>query len=359
MTKELKFSADFLNEPAYEFLKTDEHLGKNIILLGYGGSHAYGTNIPTSDVDVRGVTSNTVDCILGVDSFDQREDHPTDTVVYSLNKAISLFSACNPNAIEILGLRKQDYFLITPIGQELIDNKQMFLSKRVVHAFGGYATAQLRRLQNALAHDAYPQAEKNKHIVGSIENAMATFNDRYNEKFNIKVHCNDKELLVDMNLKDYPLLDSYNMFSEMRSIMREYEKLNHRNTKKDDAHLNKHAMHLIRLLVTGEEILRTGEINTYREKEHDLLMDIRNGKYQLDDHTFHSSFFEMLDEYEKKFRYVADNTFLPDKPNMKNIKAFLKEANLKVILQEEMDKPKKFQNKKPKAVTMTKERQSL
>ena len=31
--------------PNYDFLKTNEHLGKNVILLTLGGSHAYGTNI--------------------------------------------------------------------------------------------------------------------------------------------------------------------------------------------------------------------------------------------------------------------------------------------------------------------------
>ena len=33
----------------YDFLRTNEKLGNNIILLGLGGSHAYGTNIKTSD----------------------------------------------------------------------------------------------------------------------------------------------------------------------------------------------------------------------------------------------------------------------------------------------------------------------
>lgn len=42
----------------YEFLKSNEHLGGRIIMLGLGGSHAYGTNIETSDLDVRGCALN-------------------------------------------------------------------------------------------------------------------------------------------------------------------------------------------------------------------------------------------------------------------------------------------------------------
>ena len=43
-----------LQTPAYDFLRSNPHMGKNIILLGLGGSYAYGTNTENSDLDVRG-----------------------------------------------------------------------------------------------------------------------------------------------------------------------------------------------------------------------------------------------------------------------------------------------------------------
>ena len=43
-----------LETAEYDFLRTNEHLGRNIILLGLGGSHAYGTETETSDLDIRG-----------------------------------------------------------------------------------------------------------------------------------------------------------------------------------------------------------------------------------------------------------------------------------------------------------------
>jgi len=45
----------------------------------------------------------------------------------------------------------------------------------------------------------------------------------------------------------------------------------------------KHAMHLIRLLITGTEVLEGKGINTYREKEREFLLDIRKGKYSYND----------------------------------------------------------------------------
>ena len=38
----------------YGFLKSNPNLNDNIILMGLGGSHAYGTNNENSDIDIRG-----------------------------------------------------------------------------------------------------------------------------------------------------------------------------------------------------------------------------------------------------------------------------------------------------------------
>ena len=50
--------------PEYDFLRTDPHLVDNICLLTYGGSHAYGTNIEGSDMDIRGIALNSAEEIL-------------------------------------------------------------------------------------------------------------------------------------------------------------------------------------------------------------------------------------------------------------------------------------------------------
>ena len=60
-----------LKSEEYDFLRTDPHLGNNIILLGLGGSHAYGTNIETSDLDIRGCAINSKIEILTNMNFEQ------------------------------------------------------------------------------------------------------------------------------------------------------------------------------------------------------------------------------------------------------------------------------------------------
>lgn len=49
----LKEIKQTINSTEYSFLRENEHLGNNIILLGLGGSHAYGTNNKDSDLDIR------------------------------------------------------------------------------------------------------------------------------------------------------------------------------------------------------------------------------------------------------------------------------------------------------------------
>ena len=48
------------------------------------------------------------------------------------------------------------------------------------------------------------------------------------------------------------------------AITRNYDKIHHRNKKKDDAHLNKHAMHLVRLYLMCLDILEREEIVTVK-----------------------------------------------------------------------------------------------
>lgn len=334
---------EILNGTEYGFIQTNEHLGKHVILLGLAGSYSYGTNIETSDIDVRGITLNQKSDLIGLTQFEQYVDENTDTVIFAFNKLITLLLSCNPNAIELLGLNPEHYLYLNDIGQLLLDNKKLFLSRRAIQSFGGYADAQLRRLQNALARDTFPQGEKEQHIFNSVKNTMHSFNTSYKnfESGSIEIFIDEAvnpeletEIFVNANLSHYPLRDYASMWNAMANVVRDYEKIGKRNKKKDDLHLNKHAMHLVRLFMMALDILEKGEINTYREKEHDLLMDIRFGKYQKEDGTFHDSFYEMVSDYEKRLHYAAENTDLPEEPDMKRVQDLVMTINERVIRDE-------------------------
>ena len=87
---ELDMNWELLANKDYAFLTESPLLGNNILLLTLGGSHAYGTNVETSDIDVRGITHSPIDSLLGNRVFEQYEDETTDTVVYGLNKIVQV-----------------------------------------------------------------------------------------------------------------------------------------------------------------------------------------------------------------------------------------------------------------------------
>ena len=329
-----------MNSPEYDFLHTNKRLGNRIILLGLGGSHAYGTSNANSDIDFRGITLNMPSDLIGLTEFEQYEDEHTDTVIYSFNKIVKLLLECNPNTCEILGLDEDQYLIKTPLGQELIDNRDLFLSKRAAKSFGGYASAQLRRLQNAIARDSMPQAEKEQHILNSVRNALDDFNRRYDDFDNgsIKLYIDqavtpslETEIFVDANYSHFPLRDYEKMFSTMNTVIREYDKIGKRNKKKDDNHLNKHAMHLIRLFMMAIDILDKGIIKTHRTEDLDLLLKIRNGEFQKEDHTFISEFYDILNHYERELERATKESLLPDNPDMDKVEAFVEYVNRKAI----------------------------
>ena len=136
----------------------------------------------------------------------------------------------------------------------------------------------------------------------------------------------------DVNLKHYPLRDWAGMWNEMKAIVSSYTKIGKRNEKAiSHDKLGKHMAHLIRLYMMGIDILEKEEIITYREKEHDLLMDIRNGKYLDSNRQPTSDFYDILNEYEKKFDYAKENTSLPDLPDYKRIREFKAYVNEMIV----------------------------
>lgn len=266
---------DLINSSTYEFLRTDEHLGNHIMLMTLGGSYAYGTNIEGSDLDIRGIAMERRQEILGLSNFEQFENKKTDTVIYGFKKIVNLLINCNPNVIEILGTKPEHIFAITDEGKMLRNHVNLFLSRKVAHSFGGYANQQLRRLQNAF------QIEDGIQFSG----VQRSFDD---------------------------------IIKQLTSVSRQ---LNKRNNKKDEKHMNKHIMHLVRLFLMGIEILEGKGINTYRENDREMLLKIRNNEYSYEE------IFQMVDEYNKKFIYAKDNTPLLANPNMKKIEEIVMTIN--------------------------------
>lgn len=329
-----------LKSEDYNFLQENKNLGKNIIILTLSGSHAYGMNKEDSDLDIRGAALNSKeDILLGLD-FEQVVDFDTDTTIYSFNKILQLLSSNNPNVIEILGCKPEHYIYVSNVGRELLDNQKMFLSKLCIHSFAGYASSQLRRMENKAAR-LVGQAQNEAHILKSINNARFEFKNRYypHEDSDVKLYIDkstqeeyDSEIFMDVNLTHYPLRDWAGMWNEMKSIVSSYNKIGMRNKKAINHNkLGKHMAHLLRLYMMCIDILEKEKIITYRSDEHELLMSIRNGEYLDDNKQPIPAFYDLLNEYEKRFEYAKANTSLPDLSDYKRINEFKMDVNERIV----------------------------
>ena len=179
------------------------------------------------------------------------------------------------------------------------------------------------------------------HILRSIEHASETFRDHF---FNydddaIKLYIDksereeyDTEIFMDINLKHYPLRDYKDMWSSMQNVVKDYAKIGKRNAHAIEHNkLAKHMMHLVRLYLMCFDILEKGEINTYRDKDHDFLMSIRNGKYLDDNRQPTAEFFDIVDELEAKLEVLKNTSDLPDQPDYKAINEFVASVNERVV----------------------------
>ena len=341
---------DFINNKEYDFLRTDPHLKDNICLLTLGGSHAYGTNTQASDIDLRGVALESKEEILTGTNFEQVIDTKTDTTIYGFRKFVSLLTKCNPNTIELLG--NEDYIFLNDVGRKLLENKDLFITKQAFYTFGGYARAQLNRLENKSFPDL-PQPKKEEQILRSIENAKNAFPEKYpfrsGDKIDLYIDDSAKqdletEIFLDISLSHYPLRDSNAMLAELQTVLKDYDKLGHRNKNAETNNkINKHAMHLVRLMLTGTELLKTGEIHTYRKDDHEFLMDIRNGKF-MQNGVLNKEFFQMIDELNNNLKEAYEKSPLPDKVDKNKVNKFILDIYEKNLFNKQDNKFSKLES---------------
>lgn len=142
------------------------------VLLGYRGSIVHGMyrnpdhhSDAIDDKDIMGVAISPLDTYFGLRHFEQREAkiREWDSVVYEYRKFVRLLCQGNPNVLSLLWIEPHYYIYRHPAGQALIDDRELFNSRRVYHAFTGYAYSQLKRMTH-LAHQGY-MGEKRKALV--------------------------------------------------------------------------------------------------------------------------------------------------------------------------------------------------
>jgi predicted nucleotidyltransferase len=333
----------------------------NTALLVRHGSHAYGTNTPASDEDFKGIAIPPKKYFLGtMHRFEQAElkAPDPDAVIYDIRKFFNLAADCNPNIIEVLHTDPSDHFLVTPIGQEILDHKDDFLSKKIKFTFMGYSVAQLKRIKThkrwimnppkevptraslglpeqtlipadqLMAATAEVQKELDRFqfdfmegleestkisIRGTVHEMLAELKittDQHWEAAARKIGLSDNLILVMQREREYAGAkrewDQYQNWKKTRNPVRSA-------LEEKYGYDTKHAYHLVRLIRMCREILTTGKVLVKRPDREELLT-IRNGAWSYE------QLIEFADREEKELNDLyLTSTALPKMPNKEKL----------------------------------------
>jgi uncharacterized protein len=338
---------------------------KNLLLFEcISGSRAYGTDLPTSDTDIKGVFVMPKNEFYGLEYIEQVNSEKNDEVYYELRRFAELLYKNNPNILEMLATPADCILYCHPLFKPFLQHN--FLSKLCKDTFAGFAFAQIKKARGLNKKINVPEAPKRKtpldfcYIVekqGSttllkwLEKrgfkhedcglvAIANMRDLYGLYHDVSGECVfsgilRKEISNEIALSSVPqdmtstAIMSFNKdgYSRHCKEYREYHSwLENRNEERYENSLShgknydsKNMMHTIRLLDTALEIIEFGTLQVRRPNREQLLK-IRRGEFQYE---------ELMEQAETKLaqiEHLFPKCKLPLQPDKELIERLLVEV---------------------------------
>lgn len=333
--------------------KDIEWLWPRTLFLTAHGSHAYGTNLPTSDRDYKGFAVPPKEYFLGyAKRFEQAEfKGDPDMVVYGIQKFFKLAADCNPSIIEVLFTDQADHQIVHPLAIPILQKRDLFISKKAKFTFSGYAVSQLKKIRSHKRWiDGGPQKPPERADFGLPENPLIPKNQldavqaaikKQIEAWDIDLTHMDDALRIDLQekissslaeqgvLKDnqwilagkklglednfIELMDAERRFGGAVNEWRSYQTwLVQRNPQRSVLEAKwgydtKHGMHLIRLMRMCREILEGKGVQVKRHDAEELLA-IRHGLWTYD------QLLEWADRQEDELNELYKTSKLPKSP---------------------------------------------
>jgi uncharacterized protein len=371
-------------------------LQKRTIFLTVAGSQSYGMATPTSDFDYRGIAIPPLNAYTSIlNKFEQcvdtdkgkhvykhydaglLQDDPRitgdeskapDMQVFEISKLIRLALDNNPSVLEILFTDERFHVMKHPLMDEILDNKELFLSKQVKARYCGYALSQLKRIKLHRKYLLNPPSHKPTRLEFNLPEytllsadhlgAAESLIQKEIDEFMIEQTHLPEDVKIELgfamsktlqavwnsiNSTEYPIGENKKYssteealyfgvardqgFSEnfIQTLARERA---YRNAKREwDQYQNwlktrnparaelekkylydtKHATHLFRLLKSCREILETGKLNVLRP-DAEFLLSIRNGAWTYD------QIVEFAEKEDNELNEVVKTCTLPKLP---------------------------------------------
>ena len=325
------------------------------IVTHLSGSKAYGTDTPESDTDIRGIFCGEKKNILTpfYKIKQQTVEDEEDTEYWELHHYMNNYVLKqNPNMIETLWIDESDITQSHDAYWYLRENAEKLLSKKVAFTYSGYALAQLKKIKshNKWINNPQPvEPPKHKQFIKLVQNFTPkkimprNFTPDFLRGHSIVHYGGDIFGVLDGHeggVKAFTDCGDFNISAKQLSgsvecsrpkyiikyLKDEYlrAKDNHHNYWDWKKNRNpkraaleekygydcKNALHTVRLLKQGEEILKGQGVIVKRPDAKELL-DIRNGAWAYDD---------LIKWAEEKDKYIRNELYntskLPKTPNL-------------------------------------------
>ena len=140
------------------------------------GSQAYGLADAASDVDRRGIYVPAADLhwsLYGVP--EQLENHETQEAYWELQKFLVLALKANPNVLECLYTPLVEK--ATPLAEELLAMKALFLSRMVYQTYNGYVMSQFKKMQADLRNHGQVKWKHVMHLIRLLLSGIGVLRD--------------------------------------------------------------------------------------------------------------------------------------------------------------------------------------
>jgi uncharacterized protein len=269
--------------------------------------------------------------------------------IFDVAKFLRLCASANPNALEILFADPGDWILKTGAWRAIHDARHLFLTRKVRETYLGYALAQLRRIRTHREWLLHPPVEKpTRAAFGLPEQGTLSADDRNRieqavadkirswgiddldmpkstrialrerlESFQRDVLRGDDEARHEAATRSVGVpkdvaaaLGRERRYLSALKHWRAYERHKaERNPERarlegEFGYDTKHAMHLVRLMRTGLDVLRTGRL-VVRRADAGELVAIRNGALDYD------ALMAEAERLDREMEAVAETSSLP------------------------------------------------
>jgi predicted nucleotidyltransferase len=170
----------------------DTDLTQRVIYRCVIGSQAYGLADAGSDVDHRGIFLPTADqhwSLYGVP--EQLENHEAQEAYWELQKFLVLALKANPNVLECLYTPLIEK--ATPLAEELLGMRSVFVSRLVYQTYNGYVLSQFKKMQADLRNQGHV---KWKHVMHLIRLLLAGIDVLRSGSVPVRVDTHREQLLA-------------------------------------------------------------------------------------------------------------------------------------------------------------------